>query len=280
MRWLPISVLSLLLLAAHFSPAAAEEKFRPPADDMPGLIAFWDFQQPAGQRFTAKGMGVFPLREMEGPIERVEDGVFGKQAAKIRSGQWMRIPRDQLGPLDIHGPKAQVTLVAWIKRDAKNFWQSIAGVWDETHKKRQYMLFLNARARTNHQTMERDNCQDLIHGHVSSVGGPTPGYTVCRTYSSGTTPIPMDQWTMIAMTYDGKHSRVYVNGKLDAEENYNPFPYDKGLFDGGNDGADFTVGANHVAGLQNNNRFGGLIGGLAVFDRALSEEELLEFVAE
>lgn len=66
------------------------------------------------------------------------------------------------------------------------------------------------------------------------------------------------QVTVIAITDDCQSSRVYVDGKLDASEHTNPFRYSKGMFEGGSDGADLTVGANHVAGIENNNRFGGL----------------------
>lgn len=68
--------------------------------------------------------------------------------------------------------------------------------------------------------------------------------------------------------------RVYIlTGALDVWERYNPFPYPDGLFDGGEDGADFTVGAVNRYGSWGN-FFGGLIGGLAVYRRALSAEEL------
>lgn len=266
-----------LLLATG---ARAEEKweFLPPQESDPSLIAFWDFQESPGKPFTARGMQAFELQEMEGTIERVEDGVFGPRSARIQKGQWMRIPRAELGPLNIHGEQAQVTVVAWIKRDAKNFWQSIAGVWDETHKKRQYMMFLNARAKTDSRTMDRINCQNLVHGHISSVGGPTPGHKVCKTYASGGPEVPLQEWTMISMTYDGREIRAYVNGQLEHEEHFNPFPYPEGIYDGGEDGAEFTVGANHVAGLINNNRFGGLIGGLAIYNRALTAEEMAALV--
>lgn len=273
-----------LFWGCAFTASAVEQdgfvkasKFEPPQTNAEGLVAFWNFQQPAGEPFTAVGMGEYPLEEMHGVIGRAEDGVFGPRSARIKPGQWLRVPRAKLGPLDIHGKKAQVTLIAWIKRESKPPWQSIAGVWDETHGKRQYMLFLNARTRTDSRTLERVECRDLVHGHVSSVGGPTPGHNVCKTYSSGGTAIPLGKWTMIAMIYDGQFSKVYVDGKLDAVEHYNPFPYDEGLFDGDRGGADFTVGANHVAGVVNNNRFGGLIGGLAVFNRALSDDEMQAF---
>jgi hypothetical protein len=72
---------------------------------------------------------------------------------------------------------------------------------------------------------------------------------------------------MLAISYDGRQIRAYLDGRLDARENANPFPYDEGIFDGGPDGAAFTVGANHVAGIENNNRFAGRIAGIAVFNR-------------
>lgn len=55
----------------------------------------------------------------------------------------------------------------------------------------------------------------------------------------------MQGWQCLAMSYDGKSSRVYVNGTLYTWEHCKPFPYPNGLFDGGADGADFTVGAVH-----------------------------------
>jgi len=243
------------------------------------LVTFWDFQEDAGEARVGKGLYAAELVEANGAVERADEGVFGPHSARIRSGQWLQVPRGELGPLDIHGEEAEVTLVVWLKRGAKNFWQSVAGVWDETHKKRQYMLFLNARARTDSTTMEREPCQDLVHEHISSVGGPTPGYEVCRTYASGGTAVGFEGWHMLALSYDGEMIRVYLDGKLDVDGPFNPFPYDEGIFDGGEDGAPFTVGANHVAGIENNNRFAGWIGGVAVYARALGEDELAELAA-
>jgi hypothetical protein len=80
---------------------------------------------------------------------------------------------------------------------------------------------------------------------------------------------------MISMTYDGQYIRVYLDGKLDSMQHANPFPYEEGIFDGGIDGANFTVGSNSVRDAMENN-FVGKIGGLAVFDRALTEEQLTQ----
>lgn len=246
---------------------------------VPGLLTFWDFQEPAGTPRRGKGAHAADLLESRGEIMRAEGGIFGPWSARIDSGKFFSVPRGKLGPLDIHGKAAQVTLAAWVKRESNRYWQSIAGVWDETHKKRQYMLFLNARSRTDHRIMQRVECRDLVHGHISSVGGPTPGEEFCITYASSHTPVSFDQWHLLVLSYDGRKIRVHLDGRLDAETGFNPFPYEEGIFDGGGDGAPFTVGANHVAGIENNNPFTGWIGGVAVWDRALADEEIAALAA-
>lgn len=208
-----------------------------------------------------------------GPIERAEGGLFGPWCARIRRGQWFVIPRAEIGALDVHGPHAQMSVVAWIRREATTSWQAIAGVWDETRAKRQYCLFLNAPTGTRVSDGLRHPLSDRVHGHVSGTGGPTPVHPFCNTFSSGASGVPMCVWTCVAMTYDGACSRAYVNGRLDELADFNPFPYPDGLFDGGEEGADFTVGAVHRGG-EWGNFFGGDIGGLAVFDRALTDVEL------
>jgi hypothetical protein len=140
----------------------------------------------------------------------------------------------------------------------------VAGIWNETAKKRQYCLFLNLRIW---------NSAEQVCGHVSAIGGPTPGYRYCMTASIGGTPVSKGEWHTAAFTYDGHHARSYLDGRLDVRDGFNPYEYPDGLFDGGEDGADFTVGAVDRSG-EMGNFYNGLLGGLAVFNRALSEEEL------
>lgn len=241
--------------------------------DIQGLAAFWDFREQAGEKRQSLANPPLALQEVGGPISRVQEGPFGT-AIKIKSGQWLRVPRKELGPLNIHGPQAAVTVVAWIQRERTAPWQAIAGVWDETRKKRQYCLFLNAASKTDHRTMTRTPCKDLFQGHVSAVGGPTPGERFCITYASSASKVPFEDWQCLALTYDSKEVRLYLNGRLDAAEGNNPFPYADGLFDGGEDGGEFTVGSVSVGGKPGN-FFGGKIGGLAVFSRALTADEIL-----
>jgi len=240
----------------------------------PDLVAFWDFQEEGGQKRSSKGgSAAIDLFEKKGPVMRVSGGLFGPYSARFKRGQWLITPRKDIGALNIHGKDAQVTVIAWIKREDKSPWQALAGVWDETRKKRQYCLFLYGTTATRADEMKRYPVKDRIHGHVSAVGGPSPGEKFCITYSSGNTSIEFDKWYCVAMTYDGSHSKVYVNGKLDVWEHRNPFPYEDGLYDGGHDGADFTVGAVHRGGSWGN-FFGGGMAGVAVYKRALTPEEL------
>ena len=78
---------------------------------------------------------------------------------------------------------------------------------------------------------------------MSSHGGPTPGYKYCMDAAIGQTKIGFEAWHSVGFTYDGVTARAYLDGMLDVREGRNPFSYPEGLYDGGVDGADFTVGA-------------------------------------
>lgn len=75
------------------------------------------------------------------------------------------------------------------------------------------------------------------------------------------------------MTYDGDSVRLYRDGVLDEWQFRNPFALGGGIFDGGSDGADFTIGSNSVGGKMINH-YSGLIGGVSVYRRALSADEM------
>lgn len=236
--------------------------------DSPHLISFWDFQEPPGEDRVARGLYPYKLIEAGGPVERVEDGVWGKYSARMTPGKWFYIPRSQCPALDIHGPAAQLTLLAWIKREPKTVQagecQAVAGIWNESRKQRQYCLFIDLRIHDS---------QDQACGHVSSIGGPTPGYQYCMDAAIGKTPLGLGEWHYLAFTYDSESAKIFLDGELDARERMNPYLYKGGLFDAGPQGADFTVGAVDRSGVTGN-WFTGLIGGLAVFDRALSAAEI------
>lgn len=260
-----LSCLLLALFGENSSGHAADPL------TVPDLVSYWNFQEPAGQERVAQGPFKYKLREAGGPIERTAGGPFGEHAVRLRAKQWFFIPRGEFPVLDFHGAKARLTVVAWLKRESKSPWQAVAGVWNETAGQRQYCLFLNAGSRTDSRTMTRVPCKDLAHGHVSDVGGSTAGEKYCITYSTSPVVVPIGEWQMVAMSYDGQHSRVFVNGRFQAEEGRNPFPLPNGLFHGN---ADFTVGAVDRHG-EMGNFLDGTLGGLAIYARALTEDELL-----
>lgn len=237
-----------------------------------GLLSFWDFQESSGSERIARGPFEYRLTEMSGPIAQVEEGVFGPYSTRLDLGQWFRIPRAECPALNLHGSNKQVTVIAWLKWNKTDFirCEAIAGMWDETRKKRQYCLFLNLRI--------WDSAEQVC-GHVSSVGGPTEGYKYCMDAAIGQTAITPDEWHFVAFTYDGSYAKAYLDGWLDEREQFNPYAYEGGLFDGGEDGADFTVGAVDRSG-EPGNFYTGLLGGLAIFDRALSDEELKQLAVE
>lgn len=250
-----------------------------------GLVSFWTFQEPAGAARIATGRAPLALREAGGIVPRAEDGIFGPYSAAFRGDAltqpWLQIARADCPQLNFHGRDAKLSIVAWVKRHfvptQETACQAVAGMWNE-HGKRQYCLFLNLRI---HESAEQ------VCAHVSHVGGPTPGFKYCMDAAIGATRVPFDRWQCVAITYDGEYARAYLNGVLDHRGDRNPYHYPHGLFDGGSAGADFTVGA--VArpqrvemidgkpveiGTVQANCFRGLLGGLAVYDRALTDDEL------
>jgi hypothetical protein len=135
---------------------------------------------------------------------------------------------------------------------------------------------------SDYRTLNRTEARFQIHGYVSDVGGATPSRPFCFSYATGKTQLAPERWYMIAFTYDHHALRVYCNGEFDENGNYNPFFWNKPIFDGGEDGADFTVAQRAVTGwvgyptqeASTYNGFGGLLAGLAVYDRCLTADEI------
>jgi hypothetical protein len=134
----------------------------------------------------------------------------------------------------------------------------------------------------NRSTQITNPVQERTSGHVSQYGGSTPGYNACYEVSLGDTLVASNQWSCVALTYDGEFIRSYYHGRFDGVDPHPPPPYKMGnpyyaphgIFDGGADGADLTVSAVSVSGKMGN-WFEGQLGGLAVYSRALTPEELL-----
>lgn len=224
---------------------------------------------------------------MDGDLEWVRDGIFGDWSLqfdhvdRIAAGHLYASAADA-PQLNIGGPEATFTVAAWVRRRQTDYTgcEFVAGVWNE-HGRRQYGMFLNLKIWDGHQS---------VGAHVSSHGGATPGYRFCMDAALGDTAVSFDEWHLLAITYDGTQAAAWLDGRLDARDpagelGGNPFTMPGGLLAGD---APFTVGAvtrpDQVTGTPEEgftevgssvaNPFIGRLGGLAVFDRALTGEEI------
>ena len=244
--------------------------------DISDCGCFWDFSG-----LKARGNCEYELETLGETPQLVGEGPFG-QSRRFGMGRAFVISRENGPKLGVGGPHARFSVVAWIKREKSDYGscQFVAGVWNE-HGRRQYGMFLHLKIWDSSQQ---------IAAHVSSHGGATPGFPYCMDAAIGKTPVSFDEWHCVAISYDGQNARAFLDGKLDERASQNgfggnPFFLPDGLFEGD---ADFTVGAvarpaQVVAGAAGGfddvgsvvaNPFVGLLGGLAVYNRALDPDEM------
>lgn len=246
-----------------------------------GLVALWDFKEEEGTCKLAYGLGEFPLSEVNGSIPRISDGPLSGYSAQFGSGAYLNLPNDQTGELNIYGQDQGVTVMAWVKWEG---WLGfVGGMWNEYEDggKRQYGLFVS---------LPYYNGRDQVCGHISYTGKPTPPFPYSIDYSASKQKVQRGEWQQVAFTYDGTWIKSYLNGVFEEREpelisntkgfegypeglvqSKNPYYFPDGM---GNNGSDFTVGAVLLR-RGMGNFFRGQIGGLAVFNRALSDEEIL-----
>ena len=292
-----VSIILFLLTGFCFS-LFSQNKIKTEAapESIPNLLCFWDFQEAAGTSRISKGPYRYELKEMNGPIKTSSDGIFGANCADIEWGQWFRINRARAPGLDLHGEDQQITMVAWVQRESDRVWQYVAGMWSEGDERfkgkprgegegapaRQYAMFINGYWQTDYTTYKRNRAENQPMGYISPYGGATPNHPFAFDYATGGTKLEKNRWYMLAFTYDGEWIKVYVDGQLDSNNHYNPFHYDGPIFDGGENGADFTVAQRdhpkwptYPKGvIQNDEGFDGKLGGLAIYNRALTKDEI------
>lgn len=247
----------------------------------PGLVAFWDFSEKPGKPKKAVGMGDFPLKEQNGPVERLKEGPLSGYSIKLDGTKFLSLSNAATGALNIFGENQGVTVIAWVKWTGEQTGFA-GGMWNEYQDggKRQYGLFVS---------LPYYNGRDQVCGHISRTGKPTPPFPYSIDYSASKQLIPKNEWCCVAFTYDGKEIKSYLNGIFEARdpehinntdgfEGYpngltqskNPYHFPYGM---GNNGSDFTVGAVLLK-KGMGNFFKGQIGGLAVYNRALISEEM------
>lgn len=274
----------------------------------PNLVAFWTFGEGAGQPRASVGTKEkHPLKEIGGPIARVEGGPFSGYSAELNGKQYFSIPFAETGDLNIGGPKAQVSMFAVVRIINLKQSRTIAGMWSEGKGAnddtgtRQYAMLMN---------MPTYGGPNKLTPHISSEGGVTrradgSAFPWCADYAASAHDVPTEQWCTLGFTYDGKYIRAYINGVLDKQDldpvkhkrtdpyftkegpggkdrGINPYYHGRGIFhyDAAKygktkiGGADFTIGARYAVGSMLKEATKGKFGGLAVFNRALTDDEM------
>lgn len=306
------SLSASLLVASLFAalPLDAVEPVgnRSVVEKMPGLVAFWTFGEDAGQpRVSPATKEKHALSEVGGPIARVEGGPFSSYSAELNGHQYWQIKHADLGDLDIGGPQAQVSMFAVVRIEDLAHSKTIAGIWSEGKGAnddtgtRQFAMLMN---------MPTYGGARQLTPHVSSEGGVTrradgSAFPWCADYAATRHEVPESRWCTLGFTYDGKYLRAYIDGVLDErpldavkdkrtdryftsegpdgkDRGMNPYYHGRGIFRYDPavhattriSPADFTVGARYAVGSMLGEATKGRFGGLAVFDRALTDAEM------
>ena len=275
----------------------------------PGLVAFWMFGEAPGQVRVSTGTAQkHPLNEVGGTIARVEGGPFSGYSAELDGKHYFAIPYAQTGDLNISGHNAQVSMFAAVRVIDLKQSRTIAGMWSEGKGRdddtgtRQYAMLMN---------MPTYGGPRQLVPHISSEGGVTrradgSAFPWCADYAATKKEVPEATWCTLGFTYDGQYIRAYIDGVFDAREldpvkdkradryfthegpngkdrGMNPYYHGRGIFTydpakhaqskpGG--GSDFTIGARYAVGKMLGEATIGRFGGLAVFNRALTDAEM------
>jgi len=307
------SLLLLLALGSSYGISAEPTGDASVVKNLPGLVAFWTFGEEKGEpRISAETATRHALAEAVNKIARADGGPYSGYSAALDGSGYLHVPYADLKDLDIHGKQAQVSMFAVIRVDEMKHGITVAGIWSEgkgakdDSGTRQYSLLLN---------MPAYGGPKRLVPHISAEGGVTrradgSAFPWCCDYAVNVSEIPVGKWVTIGMTYDSKYLRAYYNGVMEERaihedpandrrndpyflkegpnggpRGMNPYYHGKGIFkydpalhaqtkpDGG---ADFTVGACFAVGKRIGNPLKGRIGGLAIYNRALTDEEMMQ----
>ncbi len=303
-----IAIFFLATVGSSQAWLPADETAIKAVTETPGLVAFWTFGEKAGTPRLSVGTPYqHSLAEVNGPIARVDGGPYSGYSTQLTGQEYFRIPYEDLQDLNISGPKAEVSMfaVVWVADVPKS--RTIAGIWSEGKGggddtgTRQYAMLAN---------MPAYGGSRRLTPHISSEGGVSrrsdgSGLPWNADYAATAAKIPEGTWCTLGFTYDSQYIRAYLNGILDVrtldpvadnrEDSYftsegpegkgrgmNPYYHGRGIFrydaekhaESKIPPSDFTVGGRLAGGSMTKEAFRGRFGGLAVFNRALSDDEM------
>ncbi len=311
-KWF-LNRIAVSAMATPLVLAGVESSGKPSGDPSvvqktPGLVAFWTFGEDAGHpRVAVGGKERHVLTEVGGPIPRVGGGPFSGFSVQLNGQQYLQIRHAELGDLNIDGPDAQVSLFAVIFVSDVEHSRTVAGIWSEGKGfnddtgTRQWALLMHMPA--------YGGARRLVP-HVSSEGGMTRradgtalGWNA--DYAATRSEVPEGRWCTVGFTYDSQYVKAYLNGVMERraldpvkdkrndryfthegpggrDRGMNPYYHGRGIFHYDPSlhattkipPSDFTVGARYAEGAMLCDAFRGKIGGLAVFERALTDAEM------
>jgi PKD repeat protein len=166
------------------------------------------------------------------------DGKFGKALWFNGSTDYVAAPDSE--SLDINGD--QLSIVAWINGEDWPAANHVVRKVADGDTSAIYILRVQP---------------DTVRIYLNTGGGDE--------ITDGVTVLPVDEWTHVAMVYDGAEVQVYVNGELDGSK-----PQSGEVRQSDNE---LRIGRGEPAGY-----FMGIIDEVAVFASALTEEDIREIM--
>ena len=224
---------SLLAITAMVSLLAALAW----ADLKEGLVGLWLFDEQGGDVIKdSSGKGNDGTLK-GGKIKRVK-GKFGN-ALEFPGNNMVYAEIPDASWLDLE----KFTLMAWVYSEKiTGKWQIVASKENRGPTGRNYGMFLNINTGVLHYSFTRASSW--------------------RSYNAKT-PLTDGKWHHVAITYDGKSFKAYVDGEVDAETSISEKPdmHDNSIFIGG-------------CPLDGSYALTGMVDEVAVYNRALSEAEI------
>lgn len=268
-----------------------------------GLVSLWDFQGDSvgSNTVTARTGSQTSVLTARGTKTVLKDsgdpGPFGPSL--LLDGETVFVKDGDIGALDVSKSGSQVTVIDWVNDTADNHDDKQNGMAfragshceDGVEPARQYGSYFDGIFYLGwswgHYTP-----------HIGAQDGPSPGYPWNRDYAASArklfTGVGQGRWHMEAFTYDGDKIVAYVDGLSDMwkdvvepEPNVpgftlrqtvdrNPYPLGKPV-NGSPTTKRFSIGAAiyGTAPFPGCNFTKGKLGGVAVFNRALTAEEIM-----
>lgn len=269
-----------------------------------GLVGLFNFQQDVngGTTLTSRVSAQVATLTARGTktvvLDAADPGPFGPSL--VLDGATVFAKQGSLGALDLSTYGNQFTVISWTKDTAGNHDDGAngiafrAGSHDDVTPARQFGLYFDG------------NGWIWSHGHLTphlgAQDGPSPGYPFNRDYAASArkyfTGTGQGQWHMEAGTFDGSQIIAYIDGLTDSWQaapepppsvlgfadgiyvpqvvDRNPFVIHKGI-NRSQTQKIFTIGGTcGVSPDAGQSWTTGKLGGIAVFNRALTADEIMK----